>query len=211
LEPVSFNTLRDDQYLGSTDNYELSIVKYQRTEVTEEWGWQPIAAYEIATVAEIEALFAAPEPEPTYPPLNELWYTTPNGQAISGEYITYGIHNKNYESITLTSNIYQGDKGILTFADDIYEMEYWGGQSDCGDIEKVWLPYFTSANADSLALTEILSGQSQLNDVYYPGTISELSYFMFPEDAGIEWDTLGAAGTRTFHCSDGDYTLPDLN
>lgn len=166
--------------------------------------------YEVATVAEIEALFAAPEPEPTYPPLNELWYTTPNGQAISGEYITYGIHNADYESITLTSNTYQGGKGVLTFADDIYEMQYWGGQSDCGDIEKVWLPYFTSANADSLALTEILSGQQELTDVYYPGTISELSYFMFPEDAGIEWDTLSAAGTRTFHCSDGDYTLPDL-
>lgn len=166
--------------------------------------------YEVATVAEIEALFAAPEPEPTYPPLNELWYTTPNGQALSGEYITSGIHNENYESITLTSNTYQGGKGVLTFAEDIYEMQYWGDQSDCGDIEKVWLPYFTSANADSLALTEILSLQQELTDVYYPGTISELSYFMFPEDAGIEWDTLGGAGTRTFHCSDGDYTLPDL-
>lgn len=107
---ISLNDLEENNIIPiGSDGDTISIVKYQRTETTEEWDWENIIP-PYATTAEIEALFADAPVQPG-PPSDEIWYTTSNGQVMSG-YNTAVLPN-------VVSNTYSDGKGILKFAQPI--------------------------------------------------------------------------------------------
>ena len=168
--------------------------------------------YNVATTADIEGLFV---PAPTYPARNQIWYETVNGQ-ISNDFGLYVMLSGGVPatSSNIVSHTYSNGKGVITYDSDIYSLGYFpmedSGQEDfVNNIKKFWLPYFTEeeeqqGDADIDMLNCLLIGQSNLTDVYYPGTIEELNYFVFPEEGASDWECLRGAGTNSIHCSDGD-------
>ena len=151
------------------------------------------ATYEVATTADIEALFAS---APTYPARNQLWYTTSNGQTCPLDATNDGIVD---EAAQLTSNVYQNGKGIATFDCERIGLQYSSNSyGEKSTLTAVWLPYITEEGW----MINMFGGQENLTNIYYPGTVDELA------DVFKYSGALYNAGTNIIHCSDGDFTVP---
>lgn len=234
---IGTNNLRRnaEEIMQNGDMYVFGIGNYDGIHIKNEQGapaglqtLQEVIAnkanvYEVATIAEIEALFAAPEPEPTYPPLNQIWYTTSNGQEYGFEDYTSIWDVRTYQSIMPTSNVYSNGKGVITYPQDLIDMSNFGsiGQWDAENATAtaVWLPYLTKTTVINgegdpqviYPFSNMLNNVDTLTDVYYPGTVAELTEAMYDTD-NEEWkdclisETSGNRIVSAIHCSDGDFT-----
>lgn len=125
--------------------------------------------YEIATTADIEALFS---PAPAAPADNEIWYTTESGELWEPYDMYGGGDTLQIDGNTLLSNTYQDGHGVLRYANDITILEQPWGKTDYDhttDLISITLPHSVNYIGD------ILKGNSGLNTVYYNGTVAECS------------------------------------
>ena len=177
--------------------------------------------YEVATTADIEALFAS---APTYPPLNQFWYESKSGHA---EDLRAGLLSE------IPNDPYENGHFVHTFPQDADDQtfyyageatEYWNDTTSQPSGEynyftKVWLPYLKGGIVEYeedgetfrysiIPFKNMFNNQEFLTDVYYPGTVDEMTECFTDEVSGHYYGAMNGAGTNIIHCSDGDYTVP---
>ena len=121
------------------------------------------AIFNVATTAEIQALFA--EPVPPTQPNDEIWYTTSNNEAITidPEYI------EDYFDKPMLSNTYSDGKGIIKFDGDLTSIEdiFYNITENCDALTSISIP----ESVTNLAYGSYLfSGCSSLTTVKLPAT-----------------------------------------
>lgn len=135
--------------------------------------------YEVATTADIEALFAS---APTAPADNEIWYTTSNNELwepydeeLEGDMLEIYPNNPSLRN-HLLSNTYENGHGVLKYANNVTTLpEAWGKTDSMhpSQLTTLTLPHSVSFVGD------ICSGNPNLNTVYYNGTVAECGEINF--------------------------------
>ena len=109
-------------------------------------------------------------PTPSGPADNEIWYTTESGE-VWEPYDMYGTGDTLViDDNTLLSNTYQYGHGVLRYANDITMLDQPWGKTDYDhttDLISITLPHSINYIGD------ILTGNYDLNTVYYNGTVAE--------------------------------------
>lgn len=154
--------------------------------------------YQLATTAEIEALFSPTPPAPTAPADNEIWYTTESGELWEPYDMYGGGDTLQIDGNTLLSNTYENGHGVLRYTNNITSLDDGWGNSDYDhntDLRSITLPHLITY------IGQIMNyGNSDLNTINYNGTVAECSeidmpYFMIYSDFDV----------REIVCLDGIY------
>ena len=99
------------------------------------------AIINLATTAEIEALFAEPTPGQ---PDNEIWYTTRSGELWEPSDMYGGGDTLQISGNKLLSNTYQNGRGVLRYANNITSLNDGWGNADyehTTDIMSITFPH----------------------------------------------------------------------
>ena len=157
-----------------------------------------------ASNSEIDLLFKTPVP------LNEIWYTSLDGNIINVERIAF--------TSDIVSNTYNNGKGIVKFADNVYTVGAWAYKNKT-NLTSIELPEVTGriggdcfigcTNLTSIVIPATLktitknafSGCTHLTSISFTGTISQWNSI----SKGSGWKTNVPA--TVVHCSDGDVNI----
>lgn len=134
---------------------------------------------EVATTAEIDALFTPPAPAPTplgTPPNDEIWYRTSDSQPITLKSSGDQYYPNEKFNVNVVSNTYANGKGIIKFDGNLTKIG--GEMSDNNKLTEVSLP-------DSLLdvgykyISASFNGDNNLRQVSVPGTLRSMGFKTF--------------------------------